>query len=437
MQSSDGMNSNAQTSSSSTSTSAASARCKLHGGITFVVEPHITSAGPGSYGKNTNRHREMGKSDTLTEAWTKITQGRGSIEAMSPAPYNTVETFTKHNLFVKSVHAAFFGHHPLVLSPDIIWQTIVQGLANHVDQNSEALRDKFVSHKGKEEIQISRPEFVKGSQENDWENVFPEFCEKIAQKCLDGTVELIKSDFSTTGPVEAICSYITVMDTVQHYFSYSMMCGCGFPSITLTGTPEDWEHVRKKAEGLHKYKLDWWLHALLPVLDQFVAAARGKPDSDFWRSLCFINTGTSFPVYEPLTGWVNAFFPYLIKPGHESFGSFAETADGKAKKSLEKNPCMSHYTVSAKSKVNVENFGKDGASSDFRPTGVERGVELELFPPAMSSAPFLYLDDITQIKHTMAFFGGITCLVQHEKDGAIEPKMGWAVLDSSVSEQIQ
>jgi len=168
-----------------------------------------------------------------------------------------------------------------------------------------------------------------------------------------------------------------------------------------------------------------------------VAAARGKPDSDFWRSLCFINTGTSFPVYEPLTGWVNAFFPYLIKPGHESFGSFAETADGKAKKSLEKNPCMSHYTVSAKSKVNVENFGKDGASSDFRPTGVERGVELELFPPAMSSAPFLYLDDITQIKHTMAFFGGITCLVQHEKDGAIEPKMGWAVLDSSVSEQIQ
>jgi len=205
------------------------------------------------------------------------------------------------------------------------------------------------------------------------------------------------------------------MDAVQHYFNYSMMCGCGFPSITLTGTLEDWEHVRKKAEGLHKYELDWWLDALLPVLDQFVMAARGKPDSDFWRSLCFINTGLSFPVYEPLTGWVNAFFPYLIKPGSESFGDFTETVDGKAKKSLKKNPCMSHYTVSAKSKVNVENFGKDGASSDFRtrkpPTGVESGVKLELFPPAMSSAPFLYMDASTKMKHTMAFFGGITCLV--------------------------
>eukprot|EP00555_Chaetoceros_dichaeta_P008633 CAMPEP_0198264352 /NCGR_PEP_ID=MMETSP1447-20131203/15337_1 /TAXON_ID=420782 /ORGANISM="Chaetoceros dichaeta, Strain CCMP1751" /LENGTH=82 /DNA_ID=CAMNT_0043953249 /DNA_START=16 /DNA_END=261 /DNA_ORIENTATION=+ len=75
---SDGMNRDAQTSTSSiststsTSTTAASAgscgTSELHGGITFVVEPQITSAGPGSCGKNTNRHREMGRSDTLTEA---------------------------------------------------------------------------------------------------------------------------------------------------------------------------------------------------------------------------------------------------------------------------------------------------------------------------------------------------------------------------------
>ena len=236
------------------------------------------------------------------------------------------------------------------------------------------------------------------------------------------------------------------MDTVQHYFNYSMPCGCGFPSITLTSTPEDWERVRKKAEGLRKYKLDWWLHALLPVLDQFVAAAHGKPDSDFWRSLCFVNTGSSFPVYEPLTGWVNAFFPYLIQPECErrrrrSFDDSEETADGKAKKSLNKNPYMSNYTVSVESKVNVENFNKGGTVfPDFRsppnpPTGVKCGVKLELFPPAMSSAPFVYIDAITQMKYNMSFFGGITCLVQHEKDGAIEPKMGWSVLDSGASKK--
>ena len=33
---------------------------------------------------------------------------------------NTVAVFTKQNLFAKAVHAAFYGHHPLVLSPDVI-----------------------------------------------------------------------------------------------------------------------------------------------------------------------------------------------------------------------------------------------------------------------------------------------------------------------------
>jgi len=56
-------------------------------------------------------------------------------------------------------------------------------------------------------------------------------------------------------------------------------------------------------------------------------------------------------------------------------------------------------------------------------------VKLELFPPGLSSAPFIYKDLATGKEHKMAFYGGITCLVQHAS-GVIEPKMGWAVLDS-------
>ena len=42
-----------------------------------------------------------------------------------------------------------------------------------------------------------------------------------------GTIELIQNEFSTTGPVERVVSHITLMDTVQHYFTYTMCCGCG------------------------------------------------------------------------------------------------------------------------------------------------------------------------------------------------------------------
>jgi len=395
-------------------------------GVTFAVEPNVKPGGPYTYGRNPRRMRDSKPCDSLEQAWQTL----GTIEAMSPTPPGCVEVFTKQNLFVKAVHAAFYDHHPLILSPDIIWVTIAQGLANHVDQNAEALRSHFVLHEGKKELVVHRPNFIKGSPANDWPGVFPEFSEQIKKNSVPGTVELIESDFSTTGPVEQIVSHITLMDVVQHYFSYTMCCGCGFPSITLTGTPEDWEKIRAKAATLSKYDLDWWLAGLLPVLDQFVEAAQGRPDIEFWRSLCMINTGTSFPCYTPLTGWVQVFFPYLIEPGHE-YNRFGE-ASGAPKKKMRKNAEIANYMESYKNMVNAGNFGKERDTSDRfapPPQDVGWGVQLENFPPAMSNAPFTYKDQMTGKSHEMTFCGGVTCLVQHDS-GAIEPVMGWGVLDS-------
>jgi hypothetical protein len=80
--------------------------------------------------------------------------------------------------------------------------------------------------------------------------------------------------------------------------------------------------------------------------------------------------------------------------------------------------------------VNVTNF-KASLSDELYgppPRGTDAGVELELFPPGLASAPFKYKDQHTGKTHQMAFYGGVTCLVQHT-NGAIEPKVGWAVLD--------
>jgi len=406
-------------------------------GSAFVVEAAIK---PNLTYKPTRQYRDPTPSPTLEGAWrSMLPTAHGCIEAMSPAPENTVEVFTRQNLFAKAVHAAFYGHYGLVLSPDVIWLTIMQGLANHVDQNAETLRDRVVAHEGKEDLLIERPEFVKGSPTNDWPGVFPEFEAKIAARTVGAVAQLAATTFSTTGPIERIASQITLMDTVQHYFSYTMACGCGFPSIRLTGTPADWESVRAKAEALREYDLDWWLAALLPALDEFVAASRGTPNLDFWRSLCNINVGTSFPRYEPLTGWVQVFFPYLLAPGFDdgfgSGGGFDEANGGRAKKKLRRNDNLANYTQSVAARVNVTNFAKSVKSEGRwpRPEGTAPGVKLELFPPGLSSAPFKYKDAATGTCHKMAFYGRAACLVQHA-DGAIEPKMGWAVLDSGVAE---
>lgn len=73
----------------------------------------------------------------------------------------------------------------------------------------------------------------------------------------------------------------------------------------MQGTPEDWEKVRAKADGLKEYDLGWWLEGLLPALDEFVQAAHGKPNLDFWRSLC--NAYGASGLCEPMTGDALAF----------------------------------------------------------------------------------------------------------------------------------
>ena len=82
---------------------------------------------------------------------------------------------------------------------------------------------------------------------------------------------------------------------------------------------------------------------------------------------------------------------------------------------------------------------KNEKSSDrfeSAPKHTASGVKLELFPPALSSAPFSYKDMMTRKKHYMAFMGGITTLIQHP-DGVIEPKVGWAVMDSGKFDVMQ
>src|SRR5437773_1977529 len=82
--------------------------------------------------------------------------------------------------FVYAAHLAFDEHYELVLSPDDVWLCIAQGFAQHVEQNAEQLRDRFVRHEGKEQIVVVRDEFVKGSPSNDWPGVFGEFSDAIA-----------------------------------------------------------------------------------------------------------------------------------------------------------------------------------------------------------------------------------------------------------------
>ena len=57
---------------------------------------------------------------------------------------------------LSAVGKAFAEHRPLVLSPDAVWLTIAQGVAQHVRLHAEELRPRLVSHAGRKRLSVMR-----------------------------------------------------------------------------------------------------------------------------------------------------------------------------------------------------------------------------------------------------------------------------------------
>ncbi len=211
------------------------------------------------------------------------------------------------NGFVAAVHTAYDGHYPLIITPDAIWLCIIQGLAQHINANPKELRHLFVEHESKKKLLVKRDDFVKGSPSNPWPEVFVEFSQQIRQHVGAKTHDLLTPEFSTTSPAEKAAAQVVLMDCFKEYFDFCVASRCGIPEITLEGTVDDWRRLRERALNLAQYKLDWWISALSPILDQFVKAASGKVDQHFWSTIYKMADDSGGPF---IYGWILTLFPY-------------------------------------------------------------------------------------------------------------------------------
>jgi hypothetical protein len=272
-------------------------------------------------------------------------------------------------------------------------------LALHVNAHAEKLRHHFVQHQGKETLVIRRDDFMKGSQDNNWPAVFDQFSVQIKDYVGDKH-GLIVADFSTTGALERTVSEIVLMDIVKQYFEYEVHTKCGIPEITLTGTLEDWQSIRQRVENFVQFDLAWWVNALIPILDEFVAAASGRVNQHFWQSLYKLHDASGGPY---VTGWLNVFFPYIKNQQTNEYTS--------------QNP---HTTSWSKVKKNDRGGG---------PVTDE-------FPLGLSKVPFKWVFPLQSMTFDMEFVGGFAGVAQDPATLALRPEMGWAVIDSSEFSQL-
>lgn len=315
-----------------------------------------------------------------------------TFEAIKETLDGPIEScFDYHGTVVKNVHyqpllaavyMAFSQHRPLVLTPDAVWITIAQGIAHHVAIHGEQLRPRLVTHQGKLDLVCTVKDWVKGSPENPWADAFAEWSNQIRQHVGPTVHDVLACDFSTSGPVEQAVGQIVMMDIFERYFRYVLICVCGIPSITLEGTPADWQRLREKAEGLRIFDVDWWLKHLLPICDQFVRASKGDIDLKHWQSICKLREAYGGDI---INGWIAKLFPYL--------------------RAFSRGPCTRRNPIFESGE----------------------GFQTLVAPSGLSQVPFLWIDLLTNQRRDMEAIGGLVGVAQDQHTLALRPKVGWAI----------
>lgn len=326
-------------------------------------------------------------------------EGKGFRSILSCSGYNsnTIRQITNHAL-IEAVHTAFAEHRPLSLSPDMLWITIMQGVAQHVHNNPVGLRKRLVSHQGKMKIVLGVDEFNPDSPESDWQWLIDSLGELLKAN-IGETYDQLMADFSTTGPLEKTVCAITILDAYEAYFEYVVYCICGIPSITLEGTVSDWRNLREKIEILAHFEMDWWLSSLRPILDHFVRAAEGDIDLEHWQNIYKLKKAYG---WDRINGWIARLIPYIR---HGQSGSFSVV-----------NPLL------AEPFVIESDEGPEPAPSFF--TAVSGLISKDL-PSGLSLVPFRFEGGL-QSKE-MQLIGGFVGIEQVGEAQAIRPKLGWAV----------
>jgi hypothetical protein len=345
-----------------------------------------------------NALRELPYKEAVTQRFQGgSTRLRGTLEACSGGDGRLVAGIELHP-FVAAVHSAFDDHRPLVLTPDSIWLLIAQGFADHVNVNAEALRPLLVKHKGRQQLRARRDDFVRGSAANRWIEVFDDFSTQIRDHLGAGTHDFLLPAFSTTSVDSMAVAQIVLMDAVKTYFSLLLETLCGIPEIVLEGTVADWELVAARARSLERFGLQWWTRALVPVVDEFVKAARGDGDVTFWRCM-YKRVDMSGGPY--IYGWINVFFPYR-RSGDE------------AGTDSHRNPLLGRTEV-----ADIGFWVHDADACPFEAMTTSR------LPSGLARCPFQW-DYLCQ-HLAMEFVGGFVGVRQCSKTLRLKPEVGWAV----------
>jgi len=210
---------------------------------------------------------------------------------------------------------AYFDHCPIKVSPNVIWQLILNNFSKYVNDNSERLRKIFVNFEGKKALKCIRIGSFKDVYKYE-DDLIQEFCNKISENIGNELTHILTPNFTTSTKESIIAGKVSIMSTFKKYFNYSIgMCTCGIPYILLEGNLEDWEKILKKLKSLSKF--GFYIKDIEKDIKEIINTKKGKINLDFWRKIIMETKRTitevrgCMPVEverELITGWILDFY---------------------------------------------------------------------------------------------------------------------------------
>lgn len=252
---------------------------------------------------------------------------------------------SRNNVFLNTVQTAYDQHRPLVLSPDIIWLAICQGVGLHINENFERLQSKLYTHKKQKTI-VQRNDSLEYAA-NHWGELVDSLALKTEKYTKANFYDFFVADFSTTTEREERAYQITLLYTHKKAFKYVGASGCGIPYIRLEGTTADWQEIYDKLDFLDELELEAWKKSLKPVIQEFIQGSKGEANPEFWQSI-YKDASVYSAFY--ISGWVIKFFPYIKKLDYNQSNAARETAE-----ILVPNPFLAEYDY-LKSTLSTDNF---------------------------------------------------------------------------------
>lgn len=213
---------------------------------------------------------------------------------------------SKSNGLFNTLATGYAGHVPVMLRPDDILNTVTTLWAKYIIAHSDKFRSFFVQHESKKTLEYKTgggwsmdrlPEFISGLRE-------------LIIADQGQAIEWASQSFSTTTNNDALCRAACILASQKEFYGYRGTMMCGFPSVSLMGTSEDWQLLIDSVSAMpvsNDIELSAWRDSLCSMIESMI-----QGDEGFWQS-CINKETYGSGGQTKFTGWIKILNPFNEK----------------------------------------------------------------------------------------------------------------------------